>query len=65
VFLRYLGLSLRRVSRAISPFVSRSYNVVWGWGERLRGFRDTFARRCRVSMYLVDDTVVWVGFREA
>jgi len=28
LFLRHLGMSLRKIARAISPFVSRSYNAV-------------------------------------
>jgi len=28
LFLRHLGMSLRKIARAISPFVSGSYNAV-------------------------------------
>jgi len=37
LFLRHLGMSLRKIARAISPFVSRSYNAVWRWEKRLKG----------------------------
>jgi len=63
LFLRHLGLSLRKVCRAISPFVSRSYNAVWRWEKKLKGLRDTFSSKCRVSMFLVDGSLVFVGFR--
>jgi len=63
LFLRHLGMSLRKIASAISPFVSRSYNAVWKWEKRLRGLRNTFASKSRVSMYLVDDTMVFVGDR--
>jgi len=58
-------MGLRKIAGAISPFVSRSYNAVWRWGKRLKGLRNTFASKCRVSMYLVDDTLVFVGDRRA
>jgi len=65
LFVRHLGMSLRKIARAISPFVSRSYNAVWKWEKKLKGLRDTFACKCSVSIYLVDDTLVWVGDRKA
>jgi len=53
-------MSLRKIARALSPFVSRSYNAVWRWEKRLKGLRDTFASKCSVSMYLVDDRKAWM-----
>jgi len=61
LFLRHLGMNLRKIVMAISPFVSRSYNAVWRWEKRLKGLKNVFASKCSVSMYLVDDTLVWVG----
>jgi len=58
--LRHLGMSLRKIAMAISPFVSRSYNVVWRWEKKLKGFRDTLASKCIVSIYLVDDRKAWI-----
>jgi len=63
LYLRHLGI--RKIARAISPFVSRSYNAVWKWEKKLKGLRDTFASKCSVSLYLVDDTLVWIGDRKA
>ena len=34
LFLRHLGMSLRKIARAISSFVSRSYNAVCEVGEK-------------------------------
>jgi len=31
------------------------------WEKKLKGLRNTFASNCIVSMFLVDDTLVWVG----
>jgi len=61
LFLGHLGMSLGKIARAISSFVSRSYNAAWRWEKKLRGLRNTFANKCSISMYLVDDTLVWVG----
>jgi len=57
-FLRHLGI--RKIARAISPFISRSYNVVWRWEKKLKGFRDTLASKCIVSIYLVGDGKAWI-----
>jgi len=37
--LSFLGIlvRVRKIARAISPFVSRSYNAVWRWEKRLKG----------------------------
>jgi len=55
LFHRHLGMGLRKMARAISPFVSRSYNAFWRWEKRLKGLKDVFASKCSVSMYLVGD----------
>jgi len=31
------------------------------WKKRLKGFRNSFAGKCSASMFIVDDTLVWVG----
>jgi len=54
LFLRHLGIGLRKIAMAISSFVSRSYNAVCEVGK------EAFASKCSVSMHLVDDTLVWV-----
>jgi len=60
MFLRHLGMSLRKIAKAISPFVSSSYNAVWKWEKKLKGLRNVFASKCSVSMYLVDDRKAWM-----
>jgi len=35
------------------------------WEKKLRGLKNTFASKCSVSMYLVDDTLVRVGDKKA
>jgi len=51
LFVRCLGMSLRKDARAIAPLVSRSYNAVWKWEKRLKGLRNTFVSKCRISMF--------------
>jgi len=53
-------MSLRKVARVISLFVSRSYNAVWRWEKRLKDLKNVFASKCSVSMYLVDDRKAWI-----
>jgi len=57
LFLRHLGMSLRKIARALSLFVSRSYNAVWKWEKRLKGLKNVFASKCSVTMYLVDNSL--------
>jgi len=60
LFLRHLCMSLRKIARAISPFVSRSCNAVWRWEKRLKGLKNVFASKCSVSIYLVGDRRAWI-----
>ncbi|MEM4417041.1 MAG: hypothetical protein QXD32_03170 [Nitrososphaerota archaeon] len=43
---------MRGVARA---FIGVSHVAVWLWEKRLGGFRNVFASRCRVSLFLIDD----------
>ena len=61
LYLRYLGNSLRKVAKALEPFIFVSYVAVWLWEKRLWGFRNVYASRCRVSLFLIDDTEVRIG----
>ncbi|GBC70939.1 hypothetical protein HRbin02_00712 [Candidatus Calditenuaceae archaeon HR02] len=61
LYLRYLGNSLRKVAKALEPFVVVSHVAAWLWEKRLKGFRNVYASRCRVSLFLIDDTEVRIG----
>ncbi|MEM4404851.1 MAG: hypothetical protein QXR28_03185 [Nitrososphaerota archaeon] len=54
LYLVALGLSFRCASRALKPFIDRSHVAVWGWVQRLPGFRRLFRARCSVSIFLLD-----------
>ena len=63
LYLYFLGLSFRGVSRALDPFVKRSHTAVWKWVQRYEP-RQIF-RVKRVQAFLVDETYVKVGSFEA
>ncbi|MEM2058021.1 MAG: DDE-type integrase/transposase/recombinase [Thermoproteota archaeon] len=60
LYLLALGLSFRSAAMALKPFVERSHVAVWKWVQRLPGFRRIFRARCRVSIFLLDETAVMV-----
>lgn len=40
LYLRFLANSLRRIAKALEPFIVVSHVAVWLWEMRLSGFRD-------------------------
>ena len=63
LYLYFLGLSFRGVSRALDPFVKRSHTAVWKWAQRYEP-HELFDVK-RVQAFLVDETYVKVGHFEA
>jgi len=61
LYLRFLGDSLRKVSKAVEFFTAKSHVAVWRWEKKLRSFRNVSTSRCRVSAFLIDDTEVRVS----
>jgi len=53
-------MSLGKIAKPISPFMSRSYIAVWRWEKKLKGLRNAFASKCSVAMYLVGDRKEWI-----
>jgi len=64
LYLYFLGLSFRDVSRALDPFVNRSHTAVWKWVQRYEPHR-IYDDVKRVQAFLVDETYVKVGSFEA
>ena len=63
LYLYFLGLSFRNVSRAIEPFVQRSHVAVWEWVQK---FNPKQIYPCkRVSAFLIDETMVQIGNTKA
>ena len=58
LYLSFLGLSFRGVSRALDPFVKRSHTAVWKWVQRYEP-HELFDVK-RIQAFLVDETYVKV-----
>lgn len=65
LYLYFLGLSFRNVSRALEPFgkEGRTFAAVWQWVQRFEPHRVFDVKR--VQAFLVDETYVKVGSFEA
>ncbi len=63
LYLYFLGLSLRNTSKALSIFVDgkRSYVSVWNWVQRFGS--DQVYKRKRVSAFIIDETVIQIGWK--
>jgi hypothetical protein len=65
LYLVFLGLNFRAVSSVLRPFIL-SYVAVWKRAQRLPYLRKLYTCRCRVSLFLVDETavmVVWMAYK--
>ena len=63
LYLYFLGLSFRNVSRSIEPFVQRSHVAVWEWVQK---FNPKQIYPCkRVSAFLIDETMIQIGDTKA
>src|SRR5574339_1179462 len=63
LYLYFLGLSFRNVSRAIEPFIQRSHVAVWEWVQK---FNPKQIYPCkRVSAFLIDETMIQIGNTKA
>ena len=63
LYLYFLGLSFRNVSRAIEPFVQRSHVAVWEWVQKLNPKQIYPCKR--VSAFLIDETMIQIGDTKA
>jgi len=63
LYLYFLGLSLRNTSKALCIFgdgKKRSYVSVWNWIQRSGS--DHIYRRKRISAFIIDETVIQIGW---
>ncbi|MGB7639356.1 MAG: DDE-type integrase/transposase/recombinase [Nitrososphaeraceae archaeon] len=65
LYLYFLGLSLRSTSKAIEPFVNRSYVSVWYWIQQFDPKRIYPSKRKRVPAFIIDETQIQIGYNEA
>jgi putative transposase len=66
LYLYFLGLSLRSTSKALEPFVDRSYVAIWYWIQEFNPI-DVFPnkKKSRIVAFIIDETIVHVGSAEA
>ena len=62
----FLGLSLRSTSKALEPFVDRSYVAIWYWIQEFNPI-DIFPnkKKSRIVAFIIDETIVHIGSAEA
>jgi transposase-like protein len=65
LYLYFLGLSFRDTSKAIQPFIDRSYVAIWDWVQRFDPKRIyPFKNRKRIVAFLIDETQIQIGSTE-
>ena len=68
LYLYYLGLSLRSISRAIQPFVDKSYAaMIWYWIQEFdRKYVYPNKKKSRITAaFIIDETQIQIGSTEA
>jgi putative transposase len=60
LYLYFSGLSLRRVSQMLSCFIRRNHVSIWNWIQKYKPQKIS-AKTKKVSMYIVDETMLKVG----
>ena len=63
LYLYFLGLSLRKVVKALSYLhtVKRSHVSIWKWIQKFHYQRKSSTKKKQVSEYIVDETILKVG----
>jgi putative transposase len=65
LYLYFLGLSLRSTSKAIEPFVDRSYVSIWYWIQQFNPKHIYPSKKTRVTAFIIDETQIQIGSTEA
>jgi putative transposase len=62
LYLYFLGLSLRSTSKAIQPFINRSYVAVWYWIQEFDP-KEVYPnkKKSRISAFIIDETQIQIG----
>ncbi len=62
LYLYFLGLSLRSTSKALEPFINRSYVAVWYWIQEFDPKRVyPNKKKSRISAFVIDETLIQIG----
>ena len=66
LYLHFLGLSLRGTSKALEPFVDRSYIAIWYWIQEFNS-KDIFPnkKKARITAFVIDETLIQIGNTDA
>jgi putative transposase len=66
LYLYFLGLSLRSTSKALEPFVERSYVAIWYWIQEFDP-KHVYPnkRKSRITAFVIDETQIQIGSDEA
>jgi putative transposase len=66
LYLYFLGLSLRNTSKALEPFVDRSYVAIWYWVQEFNP-KDIFSnkKKSMITAFIIDETLVQIGDTDA
>jgi len=62
MYLYFLGLSLRSTSKALEPFVDRSYVAIWYWIQQFDP-KQVYPNRkkARITALVIDETLIQIG----
>ena len=62
MYLYFLGLSLRSTSKALEPFVDRSYVAIWYWIQEFNP-SDVFPnkKKDRITAFVLDETLIQIS----
>src|SRR5205085_10088952 len=65
LYLYFLGLSLRSTSKALKPFVDRSYVAIWYWIQEFNP-KDVFRnkKKSRIVTFIIDETIVQIDGKD-
>ena len=58
--LYFSGLSLRKVSQHLSPFIRRNHVSIWNWIQHYKPEK-LFHRKTKIYEFIVDETLIKVG----
>jgi putative transposase len=61
LYLYFSGLSLRKTSEHLLPFVKRNHVSVWKWIQHYRPKKILQRKRKKVQEFIVDETLLKVG----
>ena len=66
MYLYFLGLSLRSTSKALEPFVDRSYVAIWYLIQEFNP-SDVFPnkKKARITAFVIDETLIPIGVTDA